>query len=154
MQTVAFGRGTRLVPLSKFECFLQTQKFVLKLLKLTTRRKCRRQQCCEMADGPLTDRLRRSRSRPLVRDERKCGTGTRCNLNGPLRVNDFKLSPCSYMQYVFFWLFPRRLRFKSRRFVTLYRFHLHRQVKEEWLGLRCVLYLYLERVVAEKWQGQ
>ena len=34
------------------------------------------------------------------------------------------------MQYVFFWVFPRRLRFKSRRFGTLYRFHLPRQVKE------------------------
>ena len=31
----------------------------------------------------------------------------------------------------FFWVFPRRLSFKSRRFGTLYRFHLHRQVKEE-----------------------
>ena len=33
------------------------------------------------------------------------------------------------MQYVFFWVFPRRLSFKSRRFGTLYRFHLHGQVK-------------------------
>jgi hypothetical protein len=106
MQTVAFGRGTRLVPLSKFECFLQTQKFVLNLLNLTTRRKCRREQCCEMADGPLTDTLRRSRFRPLVHDERKCGTGTRCNLNGPIRVNDFKLSPCSLCSMFSFGYFP------------------------------------------------
>ena len=34
------------------------------------------------------------------------------------------------MYYVFFWVFPRRLRFKSRRFGTLYRFHLPRQLKE------------------------
>jgi hypothetical protein len=33
--------------------------------------------------------------------------------------------------YVSFWVFPQRLRFKSRRFGTLYRFHLSRQVKEE-----------------------
>jgi hypothetical protein len=31
-------------------------------------------------------------------------------------------------KYVFFWVFPRRLRFKSRRFGTLYWFHLPRQV--------------------------
>jgi len=32
------------------------------------------------------------------------------------------------MQYVFLWVFPRLLSFKSRRFGTLYRFHLRRQV--------------------------
>jgi hypothetical protein len=29
--------------------------------------------------------------------------------------------------YVFFWVIPRRLNFISRRFGTLYLFHLHRQ---------------------------
>jgi len=32
--------------------------------------------------------LRRSRSRPLVRDERNCGKGARYNLNGPIRVKE------------------------------------------------------------------
>jgi len=36
-----------------------------------------------------------------------------------------------YKDYIFFWVIPRRLSFKSRRFGTLYRFHLHGQVKEE-----------------------
>jgi len=31
---------------------------------------------------------------------------------------------------VFFWVIPRRPSFNSRRFGTLYRFHLHRQVYE------------------------
>jgi len=53
------------------------------------------------------------------------------------------------MWNVFFWVFPRRLSFKSRRFGTLYLFHLYRQVKEELLGLRCVLYLYSKGL----WQG-
>ena len=44
---------------------------------------------------------------------------------------DFKLSPCSLCSMFNFWVFPRRLRFKSRRFGTLYRFHLPRQVKKE-----------------------
>jgi hypothetical protein len=38
-----------------------------------------------------TDRqtlLQRSRSRPLVHDERNCGRGTRCNLNGPIGVKE------------------------------------------------------------------
>ena len=35
------------------------------------------------------------------------------------------------MQYVFFCVFPRRLRFKNRRFGTLYLFHLPRLVKQE-----------------------
>jgi hypothetical protein len=30
--------------------------------------------------------------------------------------------------YAFFWVIPRRLNFISRRFGTLYLFHLHRQV--------------------------
>jgi hypothetical protein len=34
------------------------------------------------------------------------------------------------MQYVFFWVFPRRLSANSRRFGTLYQFHLQRQVYE------------------------
>jgi hypothetical protein len=46
---------------------------------------------------------------------------------------------------VFFWVFPRSLSFKSRRFGTLYRFHLPRQVKEEWLGLRCVCIIYTRK---------
>ena len=33
------------------------------------------------------------------------------------------------LKYIFFWVFPRRLSFKRRRFGTLYRFHLLRQVK-------------------------
>jgi len=33
-----------------------------------------------------------------------------------------------YMQYVFFWVIPRRHNANSRRFGTLYQFHLHRQV--------------------------
>ena len=43
---------------------------------------------------------------------------------------------------VFFWVIPRRLGSNSRRFWTLYRFHLHGQVKEEWLGMRRAVYLY------------
>jgi hypothetical protein len=35
------------------------------------------------------------------------------------------------MKYVFFWVFPRRLSANSRRFGTLYRSHLQRQVKED-----------------------
>jgi len=35
------------------------------------------------------------------------------------------------MQYVLFWVIPRRLSFKSRRFGTLYRFHLHLPMKME-----------------------
>jgi hypothetical protein len=31
------------------------------------------------------------------------------------------------MLYVFFWVIPRHLNFISRRFGTLYLFHLHRQ---------------------------
>ena len=34
------------------------------------------------------------------------------------------------MKYNFFWVSPRRPSAKSRRFGTLYRFHLHRQVDE------------------------
>jgi hypothetical protein len=34
------------------------------------------------------------------------------------------------MKYDFFWVFPRRLSANSRRFGTLYRFHLQRQVKD------------------------
>jgi hypothetical protein len=34
------------------------------------------------------------------------------------------------MKYVFFWVFPRSLSADSRRFGTLYRFHLQRQVNE------------------------
>jgi hypothetical protein len=36
-----------------------------------------------------------------------------------------------WLQYVPFWVIPRRLSFNSRRFGTPYRFHLHRQVDEE-----------------------
>jgi hypothetical protein len=35
-----------------------------------------------------------------------------------------------YMLYIFFWVIPRRLNFISRRFGTLYLFHLHRQEGE------------------------
>jgi hypothetical protein len=35
------------------------------------------------------------------------------------------------MKYDFFWVFPRRLGANSRRFGTLYEFHLQKQVKEE-----------------------
>jgi hypothetical protein len=38
------------------------------------------------------------------------------------------------VQFSFFWVNPRRLCVTGRRFGTLYRFHLHRQVDEEWLG--------------------
>jgi hypothetical protein len=48
------------------------------------------------------------------------------------------------MQYVFFWVIPRRLGSNSRRFGTLYRFHLHGQVDEECLGMGRVVYLYLK----------
>jgi len=34
------------------------------------------------------------------------------------------------MLYVFFWVIPRRLISNSRRFGTLYQFHLHRHVDE------------------------
>jgi hypothetical protein len=34
------------------------------------------------------------------------------------------------MKYDFFWVFPQRLSANSRRFVTLYRFHLQRPVSE------------------------
>ena len=37
--------------------------------------------------------------------------------------------------YVFFWVIPRRLNSKSRRFGTLYRFHLQGHVDEEWLEM-------------------
>jgi hypothetical protein len=40
----------------------------------------------------------------------------------------FKQACC--MLYVFFWVIPRRLNFISRRFGTLYLFHLHRQEGE------------------------
>jgi hypothetical protein len=40
------------------------------------------------------------------------------------------------MKYVFFWVFPRRLSANSRRFETLYRFHLQRQVNEVDLPLK------------------
>ena len=40
---------------------------------------------------------------------------------------DFKLLPCSLCSMFSFGVFPRRLRFKSRRFGTLYQFHLPRQ---------------------------
>jgi len=43
-------------------------------------------------------------------------------------ILDFKLSPCSIC--VFFWVIPRRLSSNSRRFGTLYQFHIHRQVDE------------------------
>jgi hypothetical protein len=88
-----FWRGTRHVPLSKFQCFLQTQRFVLKLLKLTMRRKFRRGDAGTCwTDCWQTDRqtlLGRNRSRPSVHDERNCGKGTRCNLNDPIRANEF-----------------------------------------------------------------
>ena len=46
----------------------------------------------------------------------------------------FFLKSLNYMQFfrcgVFFWVIPRRLSFNGRRFGTLYRFHLHRQLDE------------------------
>jgi hypothetical protein len=39
-------------------------------------------------------------------------------------IGDFTLIVCN----VFFWVIPWRLSFYGRRFGTLYRFHLHRQV--------------------------
>ena len=37
------------------------------------------------------------------------------------------------MYYVFFWVIPRRLSSESRRFGTIYRFHLQGQVDEEFV---------------------
>jgi hypothetical protein len=37
-------------------------------------------------------------------------------------INNFKPS---WLWYIFFWAFPRRLNIKSQRFGTLCRFHLH-----------------------------
>ena len=49
-----------------------------------------------------------------------------------INILDFKLSPCSeYSVCVFFWVIPRRLIYKCRRFETLYLFHLYRQVWSE-----------------------
>jgi len=53
---------------------------------------------------------------------------------------DFKFFAVFVMQYVFFWVIPRRLSSNSRRFGTLYRFHLHGKVNEEWLGMRRAVY--------------
>jgi hypothetical protein len=42
-----------------------------------------------------------------------------------------------WMLYCFFWLIPRRLSFKCRRFVTLCLFHLHRRAgvcRMNWVG--------------------
>ena len=47
------------------------------------------------------------------------------------------------MKCVSFWASPRRLSANSRRFGTLYRFHLYRQVDEVCQVLGCVGYLYL-----------
>ena len=44
---------------------------------------------------------------------------------------DFKLSPCSLCIMFFFWVLPRRLRFKCRRFGTLYWFHLPRHLSRK-----------------------
>jgi len=44
--------------------------------------------------------------------------------------------------FFFFWVIPRRLSSKSRRFGTLYRFHLHGQVDEECLGMGRAVYLF------------
>jgi hypothetical protein len=52
-----------------------------------------------------------------------------------------------FLYHVFFWMFPRRLSANSRRFGTLYRFHLQRQIYEVWQGLGCVGYLYLGRYI-------
>jgi hypothetical protein len=46
----------------------------------------------------------------------------------------FEFSPCCKCSS-FFWVIPRRLCVTGRRFGTLYWFHLHRQVDEEWLGM-------------------
>jgi hypothetical protein len=42
----------------------------------------------------------------------------------------FIFTPTHLWRYTFFWVFPRRLNIKSRRFGTHCRFHLHR-----WVGL-------------------
>jgi hypothetical protein len=62
---------------------------------------------------------------------------------------DFKLSLCSLYSMFSFGYFPGIWVLKSQRFGTLCRFHLHRQVNEEWLGLRLVVYLYSKGL----WQG-
>jgi hypothetical protein len=64
-----------------------------------------------------------------------------------------------YFYVVYFLLGKsRRLYITSRRFGTLYRFHLHRQVDEEWLGMGYVVYIYIyiypKGVVTGKWQSQ
>jgi hypothetical protein len=51
-----------------------------------------------------------------------------------------------YLAICFFWVIPRRLGSNSRRFGTLYRFHLHGQLDEEWLGMGRAAYLYLKGV--------
>jgi hypothetical protein len=66
--------------------------------------------------------------------------------------------------YIFFWVFPRRLNIKSRRFGTLCRFHLHR-----WVGVnveqldargclvhvcgRVILKCFLNKWLTKLWTG-
>jgi len=45
---------------------------------------------------------------------------------------------------VFFWVISRRPSFNSRSFGTLYQLHLHRKVDEVSVGMRFVVYLYLQ----------
>jgi hypothetical protein len=55
------------------------------------------------------------------------------------------------MKYVFFWVYPRRLNGNSRRFGTLYRFHLQRQVNEVWYSVpKCRLLAFRRRGYTQK----
>jgi hypothetical protein len=73
-----------------------------------------------------------------------------------------ELTQCKNSKFVYkglspwkivFWVFPRRLSIKSRRFGTLCRFHLQQVVKCEWGQAGNCLYLYGKRVVGERWFG-
>ena len=61
----------------------------------------------------------------------------------------------SYILYVFFWVFPRRLIVVCRRFGTLYLFHLHRldMKYEVWL-VRRGRSIYTGDEVYSRWRDQ
>ena len=50
----------------------------------------------------------------------------------------FGIPVCLYMQFVPFWVIPRRLSSNCRRFGTHCRFHLHRQVNEIYTSFTCL----------------
>jgi len=61
----------------------------------------------------------------------------------------FHIFAIFWIFYAFFWVILRRLNFMSRRFGTLYLFHLHRQVVVDWLVLRNVGLFIREKVWLE-----